>query len=282
MLLYKYVSLKALRKILETNSLGFTRLPDFNDPFDISITPFIPPKKGEAGFASGARAKIDSMIKAKNYGALSLTRSPENIQMWSHYADNHYGAVIEIDATKAKFNCPDKNFIPAFIGSVIYSSIPETGLYYSIPNKLETKSIHNFDINHFEKLQRLFLSKPLSWAYEEEVRVVKYLEGKPDKHEEKEFSNQSGKFNAIRINNDKMTYCFKMPEGAITSVILGSRAGNKLDNIKNMCANDVFTSVAKICHKTYTINTGIKENHLKRAEEEVKKMMSQGKIVYIK
>ena len=281
MLLYKYVSLEALRKILETNSLGFTRLSDFNDPFDIPVAPPVPPGEKELGIASLFRGEMKSWIYENFYGALSLTRSPENKLMWSHYADEHRGAVIEIDAPKAKFNCLSKNFIPAFAGSVIYSSIPQMNRYHSdFSTIIKVGKSHDFHVDHLEKLQRLFLSKPLDWAYEEEVRVVKCLEGKPDKLEEKEFSNKSGEFNAIQIGDRKMTYCFKMPEGSIRSVILGSRAKNKLDDIRSMCANDVFISVAELSQRTFTINTGIKENHLKIARDEEKKMILKGEILY--
>jgi len=38
------------------------------------------------------------------FGALSLTETPDNLLMWSHYADQHTGFVIEFDENHCIFN----------------------------------------------------------------------------------------------------------------------------------------------------------------------------------
>ena len=251
MRLYKYVSLKSLMAILETNSLGFTCLSEFNDPFDRVILPPVPASNAELDFPSARelRGKMKAMIYEDNYGALSLTRSPENKLMWAHYADEHRGAVIELDVSVAGFNCEKTNFIPSFLGGVIYSSTPETERYSSnFENTMVLGKTHDFHIDHYEKKQRLFLTKPLDWAYEEEVRVVKCLENK----EMEEFSNKSGEFS--KIDGNKKTYCLKLREGSIISVILGHRAESDIERVRTACPKGVTLSIAKVSQATFDIN----------------------------
>ena len=39
-----------------------------------------------------------------NIGIFSLSKVPDNILMWSHYADSHKGIVLEFDSNHAYFN----------------------------------------------------------------------------------------------------------------------------------------------------------------------------------
>ena len=253
MRLYKYVSLEALMAILETNSLGFTCLSEFNDPFDRVIAPPVPASNGELDFqfARELRGQMKSFIYDSNYGALSLTRSPKNKLMWAHYADEHRGAVIEIDVSVAGFNCEKTNFIPSFLGGVIYSSVPAFERYSSnFASTMTLGRTHSFHIDHYEKKQRLFLTKPLDWAYEEEVRVVKCLENK----EMEEFSNKSGEFSKIELDGNKNTYCLKLREGSIISVILGHRAVGQIERVRNACPKGVTPLIAKVSQDTFDIN----------------------------
>jgi hypothetical protein len=46
--------------------------------------------------------KIDSIDQ--KFGILSLTAAKENLLMWAHYADEHKGAVVEIDIRDPLFS----------------------------------------------------------------------------------------------------------------------------------------------------------------------------------
>jgi hypothetical protein len=89
----------------------------------------------------------------QQYGILSLTLTPDNLLMWAHYADEHRGAVIEIDPTVRAFARPGE-----LAGAVHYSGerplIPETD---------------DILLSHF-------FTKSREWAYETEYRVVRKLE----------------------------------------------------------------------------------------------------------
>lgn len=254
MRLFKYVSLNAAESIIRNNSIGFTSPSDFNDPFDVPASPPVPAKQNELGIFSGVRGQIKSMIWDKNYGALSLTRSATNPLMWAHYAENHTGAVLEIDADIAEFNCQDSNFVPAFVGSVVYSRIPILGHYKQTFNEVITLGkTHRFVADHFEKTQRLFLTKPLDWAYEEEVRVVKCLEGK----QVGSFSNQSGQFTGLKIGEEdarKTIFCFLMPMGSIKSLTFGARVQEERKNeFRHLCHSDIELKHANLVQDTFGI-----------------------------
>ena len=50
--------------------------------------------------------------------------------------------------------------------------------------------LYDFRMDYYQQLQCLFFSKPLCWAYEEEVHIVECLPGLEDDETE----NQSGRF----------------------------------------------------------------------------------------
>ena len=141
--------------------------------------------------------------------------------MWAHYADGHAGAVLEFNAATAEFVDINTNMIPAHFGSVIYSGTRSTEQYQSqFGEGVSVGKTHHFVPNHYEKWQRLFLTKPLEWAYEEEVRVVKCLDGlSPDGIS----SNESGNCRVTRVK-ERPLYCFQIPRRAIQRILIGVRA----------------------------------------------------------
>lgn len=84
---------------------------------------------------------------------------------------------------------------------------------------IEVGGTFAFPRDHFEKLQRVFLYKPIPWAYEEEVRVVKCIKGLSRNTP----SNQSGNFQVSDIG-DRDLYIFQMPQNAILELYLGFRS----------------------------------------------------------
>ena len=143
--------------------------------------------------------------------------------MWAHYADGHSGAVLELDMVKAGFTDEEKNMIPAQFGSVIYSRSRQRGPYVSkFGVGVKVGGTHNFVLEHYEKWQRLFLTKPLDWAYEEEVRVAKCLQGLDS---EGVSCNESGNCDVISISEmERPLHCFAFPVDAILRVVVGERA----------------------------------------------------------
>ena len=178
MILYKYMTLETAQKVLVTNKIRFSRASFFNDPFDTPVATPVPTENPIDGMFADIGAQGKSNVWEQNTALLALTRTANNALMWAHYADSHGGAVLAIDTAIAGFLDVDTNMIPAHFGSVVYSRHRPSGPYGSkFETAVQVGKTHQFMLNHYEKWQRLFLIKPLEWAYEEEVRVAKCIEG---------------------------------------------------------------------------------------------------------
>ena len=91
---------------------------------------------------------------SKIVGILSLTTKYDNLLMWSHYAKDHTGFVIEFDATKPFFTEKHKNEL-LNLKKVNYSKIrPQS---YLMDQEFEAR----------------FFVKSEEWVYEDEWRLLK-------------------------------------------------------------------------------------------------------------
>ena len=140
MKLYKYKSLQNLWHVLDiaiNNRLYCAHWTELNDPLE---------GRYEAAFSE--KSAIGKIERAKNSLRIaSLSASPDNFLLWSHYADGHKGVAIEIDF-------PEKH--PS-IAEVIYS--PFSSIFSHAPEKGE-------DMSH------IFNGKSEEWSYEQEYRVI--------------------------------------------------------------------------------------------------------------
>ncbi len=219
MILYKYVSFDLAKKILTNSSVRFTQPQYFNDPFDLPAYPEMRSENPVNDIFSRLAVMGKNMAWARNTGILSLTRTPTNPLMWSHYAGEHRGMVIGIDVVRAGLTCETSNLIPAQYGSVIYVSVRPNQPFIDQPKTgLAVGATHHFPREHYEKLQRLFLHKPLCWSYEEEVRVVKCLNGLSAESSETE----SGKFK-INECESGTRHLYTLPQDSIREVYFGFR-----------------------------------------------------------
>jgi hypothetical protein len=179
--LYKYRKFdKNTESIFMNHSLWFSAAKDFNDPFDCQIqdpggyttddvTKYLMTRAGlEATDAENiVNAQLNSpcffpkllehvkdMVLGSK-GILSLSETPDNILMWSHYCDSHSGFVLGFKLLKDVqfFNVPLR---------VAYSADYPVFRYLSEPDKiapvgLGTKSEH--------------------WQSEKEIRILKNNQG---------------------------------------------------------------------------------------------------------
>ena len=179
MTLYKYVKFEDLERILN-GSIRFTQPGAFNDPFEMVPELLVPkhlanrqvnlqfsvtaPRRTSTvheladDFDSEDCSDINSrrILASLNQqiGVLSLSKNSSSLLMWSHYADRHKGAIIELDASheflEGKFAVDYREFRPKIdIGSYLDDETP-------IP------------------IAELCV-KPKDWEYEDEVRVVRNL-----------------------------------------------------------------------------------------------------------
>ena len=169
MILYKYYGFSGGSRAIQSQQLGFRTPAYFNDPFEMSGLSNISEYQT-------IRTQIEWL---QDFGVLCLTKSPMNPLMWAHYGDQHKGFVVGYDVSVPFLNDPRFNIISAMDGNVFYTSQKEnTALSPSMRAQLlrELQSAAMGGDNSessTQLLKRILLQKHLSWAYEEEVRVVK-------------------------------------------------------------------------------------------------------------
>lgn len=186
--LYRYTSLNPedpysvdqLKQVLIESLLWLSSPADFNDPFDMSAHVVFDgsgPQKRAALTTKFKEMTLPTTWKKRNQrinelltkpeetlqyirsvfrkalqeaGVCCFTTDPTNLLMWSHYADNHKGLVLEFDPAQD----PDVLTGPV---KVSYSDD------YPVINWLnDTKS----------QLQKTMLQKAKVWEYEKEWRLI--------------------------------------------------------------------------------------------------------------
>lgn len=138
------------------------------------------------------KQKVNNLKKHndENIGVLSLSRNKKSSLMWSHYAKNHTGFMIEIENSfdiKTEYN----NSI---------SLIAERVNYH------KTRPITKSSDSHSDKTY--FLFKDPSWKYEKEMRLVIQLNLLKPTDETK--------------NNTLPCYCHPYPVSKLTRIIIGA------------------------------------------------------------
>ena len=149
-----------------TDNIWFSKIESLNDPFEgmpICEKPtnfeYLLPKFKNSVQKHEDNLKKSCIEKNKEIGILSLTKTKNNLVMWSHYADNHKGYVIEYDFDAESFNVED-NLQKIILDSiVIYSK--------------QVKKMKIFASSYDEYL----LNKSFGWKYEKEYRFISEKSG---------------------------------------------------------------------------------------------------------
>jgi hypothetical protein len=227
--LFKYMP---YRPLFFTNLLlRFTPLSEFNDPFEgqvktSSLIPHVgtrmkifngnfwePLPEGEAIKLLNTR----KMIVEQELGVLSLSRSKHSLLMWAHYASNHEGIIVGFNSEHHFFNQdvpskqdpPDRTLHLGKVFPVVYDRIrPDADFGDNYRNSLFQKSDE--------------------WMYEKEYRMFMRRED----CDEIPVDSAGNKIKDINL--------FKVPETAITSILIGVRANKeaiKLDLIRALKIN---------------------------------------------
>lgn len=150
-----------------------------------------------------AKEYIDKM---DHYGVLSLTKHDDDLLMWAHYAEEHRGAVFEIDVDDEAF-CAGLTQGPfgaeqadEWRGDVQYP-----------------KARPAPPVSHAEFIASFFLKSP-QWAYEDEYRIIRRLEkgAKP-----KVTSKNDAEASETKIRH--AVYVFTLPMSCIKRLVFGAR-----------------------------------------------------------
>lgn len=212
MQIFKYLTIQTLEKVL-AGTIRFTQPGAFNDPFELLPELHIPESFGETdidfrfsvlaprrdppigeldvGFESDHCNDINSrkILEQLNQavGILCLTKNADSLLMWSHYANEYSGAVIEFDGEH-------KFFEGAF--DVDYRE------------KRPKKDISSYLIEGDGAIPIAELCvKPKDWDYEKEVRIVRKLSD----------------CKKIAETDNLPIYVMDVPQDAIKGIILGER-----------------------------------------------------------
>jgi hypothetical protein len=168
MKLYKYYALNGLNLTAVINRQFWASKPgSFNDPYDTPVRwikkqggivmQAVPQSDGTASLKPIAgRRRLDpqpfepeEIEKVRNMGIICFTTEYDNLLMWSHYADQHRGFVLE-------FEIPDD--------AIEFGMFPRL-----IKVDYEPKEIIAVEGNRYVDAARY---KEKSWEYEQEVRFV--------------------------------------------------------------------------------------------------------------
>lgn len=182
-MIYKYLTLIGLQRILNSGRIRFTQASALNDPFECwpcfdrfkeslrqrslkrlerergRLTPseLI---RGEAYIPylveDGSRKFIE--VQRESHPMLCLTTESNNLLMWAHYSDSHGGCVIGFDDAHPFFNKEKPSPITKLM-QVTYSETRPV-----LPSFEEC-------MNNEDAHKMILLVKSLRWSYEKEWRM---------------------------------------------------------------------------------------------------------------
>lgn len=260
---YKHLGIdpkKDVMGIFVNNTLKFSRPTTFNDPFDChSHIEFDLEGFTENEFVKFTRARKNPLFSPtpielkkicrnvrlkskehkwlteiledsrKNIAVCCFNNAPDNILMWSHYADHHTGFMLEFKVSKNYANL-------IFPYPVIYSE------KYPI-TKISWKSIidpHLEGLDQFVQLARdsMFV-KSEDWKYEREFRALEDL-----------------------VLNNSPDLLFPFSPSSLTSVVFGLRTSKEDQDLIAKHVNDfnhkhrtsVTTHKTEMASRKYAIN----------------------------
>jgi hypothetical protein len=211
MALYKYVTIDILKRIIN-GSIRFAQPGAFNDPFEMLPELHVPKSFGNTNInirfdilSPRREPKIyelednfesdycNDIISRKilaslneSIGILCLSRNPASLVMWSHYANEYAGAVIE-------FN-DEHEFFKGKIEIVYRDQRPKKDISHYISNDQPIPIAE-------------LCVKSTQWEYESEVRIIRNLSDCKKNSNGEKFS----------------IYIMEMPQVCIKSVIIGER-----------------------------------------------------------
>jgi hypothetical protein len=189
--LYKYLTEEAVLRLLSHLTVRFSPPQCFNDPFEMK------PALTDAGLQQIKERRLDpgppggdeclrlvlggfqdrtiSKSVASRIGMLCLSETERDILMWSHYGDNHRGAVVEFDVGHPFFSALTFDGRHQFLRQVIYSEQRASlgGDFCSTHTDYDNDGTGYKRL--FEEAHPIFFTKSLHWSYEKEWRLVRQI-----------------------------------------------------------------------------------------------------------
>lgn len=183
-------------------------------------------EKWESAYLDSLRKRAHSQV-----GILCLTERPDDILMWSHYAENHTGFVIGFDTDKTDF-FKHKLHEPGEIGELRKVNYSNERPTVQVPYNEDSPDVD------------IFFTKKEDWEYQAEWRIVRFLR-----------DAQSQPKPGIHL--------FSIPPNCIQEIIFGSNAektkepsiDQTLELIKNNPAiGDIKIKKARLSRRNYLLD----------------------------
>jgi hypothetical protein len=162
---------RAARQIIELIS---ERPPPLELARLLSARPDIPREATASIFGEAATQIIDHIEESvagmhsalaerlSRYRILCLTSTKDNILMWSHYASNHTGVVLE-------FSCDAANDSPWSVArQVVYQSVMPS---LATETELIGLLVGSYELPSEKLINQMIYTKAIDWAYEQEWRI---------------------------------------------------------------------------------------------------------------
>lgn len=192
---YKYLPFdEGSLEVIKSGTIKFSSPSEFNDPFDCKpwyklssnsnssqkekellkrVGDFHKQSPAKRLQSKGVyKARIDKKIKSgsfiddlnRQYGVLCLSRNALSILMWSHYARNHEGFLVEFK-------------IPIFGDEDDVTDLHNLLVPLPITYANNRPILDVFEHATHESLEKHLLTKSEEWKYEDEERVIDHLRG---------------------------------------------------------------------------------------------------------
>lgn len=200
MRLYKYVSQKRI-DVVRDLMIRFTPPGYLSDPFECRLA-----------FQTTTDDEQDKHIRSwrqwvsLEWGILCLTRRPDNLVMWTHYAEAHRGFLLEFESDNPFFN----NRYVWHLDWTWFEEMPLECPGFGNLRDVCYSDERPHSVNPEEIPLDSFFVKSTDWAYEQEVRMIMPLH------------------NADQKNDQYDLHLFRFPPAALTGIILGAGASEEL------------------------------------------------------
>ncbi|RLV58300.1 DUF2971 domain-containing protein [Parashewanella curva] len=157
--IYKYMPIREM--LFQHPSLRGSQRGVLNDPFELNpaqeLYDHLIKNSNDHTRLFERADELSARNSLTDIGVISFTENYNNLLMWSHYADEHKGMVVEFDYQKLSNYFNSKLITDTSIGRVRY-------------NSERTPTIHSeIDVSD------ILLSKGDDWIYEKEHRILPNL-----------------------------------------------------------------------------------------------------------
>jgi len=164
-------------------------------------------------------------------GVFSLTKVHDSLLMWAHYADAHRGVVFELDE--------DNEFFKKH--SLLNYSMDFEVIYMSQRPKVYFKVKDTTTDQMLEIVKAIAYTKSIEWRYEEEVRIIKFLD--PQSYTG---SNDGGGYHI---------HLFEIPKDIIKNIFLGCKISSE--------DKKIIVELLKNYQNVNIVDTKVDEKHFR-------------------